>query len=169
MWISSYFIIREDDRRTGNLPCAPVAFHQNTKYITNKFPIILSLILYLPTAYQTPAPHTAGAHTSSPHFSHSVRDVSRRSDCPAAEALFRKRIAKLPSYCRIMHTIHKTELPRMGAQGESRHGRRVSTVLSGIEALKSIIRTVSWQHSVANERTPLLQGSHSGGLRPVFP
>ena len=104
-----------------------------------------------------------------PHFSHSVRDVSRRSDCPAAEALFRKRIAKLPSYCRIMHTIHKNELPRMGAQGESRHGRRVSTVLSGIEALKSIIRTVSWQHSVANERTPLLQGSHSGGLRPVFP
>ena len=56
----------------------------------------------------------------------------------------------------------------MGAQGESRHGRRVSTVLSSIEALKSIIRTVSWQHSVANERTPLLQGSHSGGLRPVF-
>ena len=103
-----------------------------------------------------------------PHFSHSVRDVSRRSDCPAAEALFRKRIAKLPSYCRIMHTIHKNELPRMGAQGESRHGRRVSTVLSGIEALKSIIRTVSWQHSVANERTPLLQGSHSGGLRPTF-
>ena len=89
MWISSYFIIREDDRRTGNLPCAPVAFHQNTKYITNKFPIILSLILYLPTAYQTPAPHTAGAHTSSPHFSHSVRDVSRRSDCPAAEAFSR--------------------------------------------------------------------------------
>ena len=103
-----------------------------------------------------------------PHFSHSVRDVSRRSDCPAAEALFRKRIAKLPSYCRIMHTIHKNELPRMGAQGESRHGRRVSTVLSGIETLKSIIRTVAWQHSVANERTPLLQGSHSGGLRPVF-
>ena len=47
-------------------PNAPVAFPQNTKYITNKFPIILSLILYLPTAYQTPAPHTAGAHTSSP-------------------------------------------------------------------------------------------------------
>lgn len=47
-------------------PHAPVAFPQNTKYITNKFPIILSLILYLPTAYQTPAPHTAGAHTSSP-------------------------------------------------------------------------------------------------------
>ena len=102
-------------------------------------------------------------------FSHSVRGVSHRSDCPAAKALFRKRIAKLPSYCRIMHTIHKNELPRMGAQGESRHGRRVSTVLSGIEALKSIIRTVSWQHSVANERTPLLLGSHSGGLRPVFP
>ena len=81
----------------------------------------------------------------------------------------RERIAKLPSYCRIMHTIHKNELPRMGAQGESRHGRRVSTVLSGIEALKSIIRTVSWQHSVANERTPLPQVSHSGGLRPVFP
>ena len=100
-----------------------------------------------------------------PHFSHSVRGVSCRSDCHTAEALFRKRIAKLPSYCRIMHTIHKNELPRMGAQGKSRHGRCVSTVLSGIEALKSIIRTVSWQHSVANERTPLLQGSHSGDLR----
>ena len=47
-------------------PHAPVAFPQNTKYITNKFPIIPSLILYLPTAYQTPSPHTAGAHTSSP-------------------------------------------------------------------------------------------------------
>lgn len=85
--------------------------------------------------------------------------VSHRSDCRTAEVLLRKRIAKLLRYCRIMHMIHKNELPRMGAQGESRHGRRVSTVLSGIETLKSIIRTVSWQHSVANEGVPTLHGS----------
>ena len=33
--------------------------------------------------------------------------------------------------------VSSNELPRMGAQGEPRHGRRVSTVLSGIEALKA--------------------------------
>ena len=31
-----------------------------------------------------------------------------------------------------MHTIHRNELPQMGAQGEPRHGRRVSTVSSSI-------------------------------------
>ncbi|WP_443597083.1 hypothetical protein, partial [Agathobacter sp.] len=38
------------------------------------------------------------------------------------------------------------------AQGEPRHGRRVSTVSSGIVKLKGIIPTVSWQCSVAHER-----------------
>ncbi len=59
---------------------APVAFPQNTKYITNKFPIILSLILYLPTAYQTPAPHTA-ERIHPPPFQPQRKGVSRRSDC----------------------------------------------------------------------------------------
>ena len=56
----------------------------------------------------------------------------------------------------------------MGAQGEPRHGRRGSTVLSGIETLKSIIRTVSWQHSVANEGVLQLHGSPLRRLTPHY-
>ena len=89
-------------------------------------------------------------------------------DCPAAEALLRKRIAKLLRYCRIMPMIHKNELPRMGAQGEPRHGRRVSTVLSGIETLKSIIRTVSKQLRYTLTKECLrCRAVHSGCLRPI--
>ena len=51
-----------------------------------------------------------------------------------------------------MHIMHRNELPRMGAQGEPRHGRRVSTVSSGIANLKGIIPTVSWLRSVAHAR-----------------
>ena len=100
------------------------------------------------------------------YFHHNVRGAA--AGTAVAHVLSRKRIAQWVRNCRNYATKHRNAPARTQGRGEPRHGRRVSTVLSGIEALKSIIRTVSWQHSVANERTPLLQGSHSGGLRPTF-
>ena len=48
-----------------------------------------------------------------------------------------ERIAKPLRYCRIMHMKHRNDLPWRASQGEPRHGRRVSTVSSSIEAQKA--------------------------------
>ena len=48
-----------------------------------------------------------------------------------------ERIAKPLRYCRIMHMKHRNDLPWKASQGEPRHGRRVSTVSSSIEAQKA--------------------------------
>ncbi len=45
-----------------------------------------------------------------------------------------ERVAKQLRYCRIMHMKHRNDLPWKASQGEPRHGRRVSTVSSGIDA-----------------------------------
>ena len=48
-----------------------------------------------------------------------------------------ERIAKPLRYCRIMHMKRRNDLPWKASQGEPRHGRRVSTVSSSIEAQKA--------------------------------